>query len=288
MKFFRATLFALTLLLFFVISQWPSENVKVVFCDVGQGDGAIVIKGTFQALIDTGPKNGGVVECLSSHLPFWDREIEVLINSHPEVDHLGDLAAVVEHYKVGTILLDGKLPNEKLAQTIRKMVSGGTKLVVAAAGDRLRYGDLYFDIFWPETKYADLIAWLADERSMVLGKETGVNRYSLVVLMSFGGSRVLFTGDIGEGEEVELVSSGRLGNVDVLKAAHHGSKFSSSEAFVEAVRPKLTVFSVGKNNYGHPTGEAIERVMGVGSRIWRTDKQGELELISDGKKIRVL
>lgn len=287
MKVFRVLLVTLTLSALFAIRQWPSEAVRVVFCDVGQGDAALVIKGDFQALIDTGPRNGTVVECLSNHLPFWDRQVEVLINSHPEADHLGDLGAVKEHYTVGTILLNGKLPAEKFAQTIREMVSSGTRLVVTAAGDRLRYGDLYFDVFWPESKNDDLTAWLSEGQTAVLGRETGLNRYSLVVLMSFGENKILFTGDIGEGEEAELVSDPRLRNVDVLKAAHHGSKFSSSEEFIEAVRPKLTVFSAGKNNYGHPTAEAVGRVMAVGSKIWRTDKQGELELVSDGKTIRI-
>jgi competence protein ComEC len=283
MKVRRFFLLTFSLIFLFAIWQWPDGKLHIVFCDVGQGDASLVVKGSFQALIDTGPMRGNVVECLSGHMPFWDKELELLINSHPEADHLGDLADVAEHFRIGMFVVDGKMPAGTLAETIKVMVSAGTKLVGAQGGDRLLYGDLYFDILWPEEKSDDLLAWVDGSERAVLGKETGLNRYSLVMKMRYGETSVLFTGDIGEGEEQELVTSGRLGKVDVLKGAHHGSKFSSSTEFLSTVKPWLTVFSVGKNSYGHPTEEAMGRVAEAGSKIWRTDRQGELELVSDGR-----
>ena len=238
------------LLLAWVIGQAPDGKLHLVFCDVGQGDAAVVIKGSFQMLIDTGPKNGGVVACLGRQIPFWDRQIEIFVNSHPQADHIGALAEVEKRYQIG-----------------KKWPAG-------VAGDRIRYGDLSFDVLWP---YFTLRA--------SKGKPDDPNQLSVVVELNYGKFRALFTGDLGAEEERLLADSGRLTAVEVLKVAHHGSKYSSAAEFLSAVRPKLAVISVGKNNYGHPTSQALERLKAVGARIWRTDRQGELEIVIDGKNV---
>lgn len=243
----RKTLFwsvaLIFLLLTWVVGQAPDGKLHVIFCDVGQGDASLIVKGDFQMLIDTGPKNGGVAACLARHMPFWDQQIEVFVNSHPQADHIGALAEVEGRYRIG-----------------KKWLTG-------VAGDRIRYGDLGFDILWPA------------ESSRVLGASTDPNQLSVVVNLVYGEFSALFTGDLGEAEERALARDGLLRQIDVLKVAHHGSKYSSSAEFLSAVRPKLAVISVGRNNYGHPTGEALERLKAVGARIWRTDKQGELEIV---------
>ncbi len=235
------------LLLAWVIGQAPDGKLHLVFCDVGQGDAGLIIKGDFQVLIDTGPKNGGVVACLSAQMPFWDRQIEVFVNSHPQADHIGALAEVEKRYQIGK------------------------KLLAGVAGDRIRYGDLSFDVLWPAAS------------GRVLGASTDPNQLSVVVEVDYGKFKALFTGDLGATEERLLADSGRLTVIDVLKVAHHGSKYSSAAEFLSAVAPKLALISVGKNNYGHPTAEALERLGAVGARIWRTDRQGELEIVTDGK-----
>ena len=237
------------LLLAWVVGQAPDDKLHLVFCDVGQGDASLIIKGDFQMLIDTGPKNGGVVACLGRQMPFWDRQIEVLVNSHPQADHVGALAEVEKRYEIGKKLLTG------------------------VAGDRIRYGDLAFDVVWPS------------ESGRVPGTSTDPNQLSVVIELNYGKFRALFTGDLGEVEERVLARDGSLRGTDVLKVAHHGSKYSSSAEFLSAVAPKLAVISVGKNNYGHPTNEALVRLAAAGARIWRTDKQGELEIITDGRNV---
>ncbi len=237
------------LLLTWVVGQAPDGKLHLIFCDVGQGDAGLIIKGDFQMLIDTGSKNGGVLACLSDHVPFWDKRIEVFMNSHPQADHIGALAEVESRYEIGK------------------------KLLAGVAGDRIRYGSLSFDVLWPV------------ESGRVLGASTDPNQLSVVVELNYEKFRALFTGDLGEGEELALVAAGVLKKLDVLKVAHHGSKYSSSAEFLSVVRPKLAVISVGKNNYGHPTAEALERLKAVGARIWRTDKQGELEIVTDGKNV---
>ena len=111
---------------------------------------------------------------------------------------------------------------------------------------------------------------------------TDPNVFSNVMLGSFGQSKFLLTGDIDVAIEGELVNAG-LAAADVLKVAHHGSKYSSSENFLKAVSPKLAIVSAGrKNRFGHPTPETLERLKTVGARVFRTDELGDVELISNG------
>jgi len=118
--------------------------------------------------------------------------------------------------------------------------------------------------------------------------KTEANEQSVVLKLIYGGFSVLLTGDIGSETEQVLVNSGSNLRSNVLKVGHHGSKFSSSEEFLRAVKPALAVISVGKKNrYGHPTQETLGRLRAVGARILRTDESGHIEIVSDGEKLWV-
>lgn len=245
-KRFKGALLILLLVLFWVYRQWPDDKVHVIFCDVGQGDANLIVKGNFQLLIDAGPPNGKVVACLSKHIPFWDKQIEIFISTHNQKDHVGGLSDLEKHYQI----------KEKF----------GANLI---AGDRFRYADLYFDILWPVER-----AEAAD-----------ANQTAVVGSLKFGGFRALFTADIGEGEELALVQEGVLEKIDVLKVAHHGSKFSSSQTFLEKVVPNEAVISVGKNNtYGHPAAVILSRFEILRQRVWRTDNNGTVEVVTNGQR----
>lgn len=255
MNWFRKGVLVCLLSVLLAVKQLPDNKLHLIFCDVGQGDASLITKGNFQMLVDTGPKKGGVVDCLGRHIPFWDKKIEVVLISHPQADHMGDLGQVEEHYQI-----------EK-------------KLLTSTNGDRIRYGNLSFDILWP-TK---------EVREDVLGASTDLNQLSTVARLNYGQFRALFTGDLGEVGERALVDEGVLSRITVLKVAHHGSKYSSSEEFLDATKPKWAVISVGaKNSYGHPTSEALGRLRMVGARLLRTDRDGEIEFVSDGKKVGVV
>ncbi len=283
MKWWRMGVGIAILSLIFTLIQLPDEKLHLIFCDVGQGDASLITKGDFQMLIDTGPKNGGVMECLSEHVPFWDRTLEVFVNTHPQEDHLGDLTAVSNHYEIGEVVLSSEEPAGKNTQSVYKMIeSGKIRRVIARKGDRLRYGELYFDVLWPV--FTEATAGKPD----VLGASSDDNAGSLVLAMGFPGFSALFTGDIGIDQELALDGAGVLTPVEVLKVAHHGSKYSSSMVFDEKVRPKWAVVSVGaKNSYGHPAAEILKRFDILGSRILRTDQNGEVEFVADGKSYRL-
>lgn len=230
--------------------QWPDGKLKVVFCDVGQGDAALVVLGSFQALIDTGPSEQKLFSCLGKEIPFWDRQIDLVFISHPQTDHNGALKGLLSRYKVGKIV-------EK-----------------ASENDVYRYKDLYFDI-------------LNEGRNTTEGSGNE-NEDSMVVFLMYFDFSVLFTADIGSETELALLDKGVLKNTSVLKVPHHGSKFSSSSLFLERLRPTVAVVSVGaKNNYGHPNGDTLMRLEQVKAKIFRTDLLGNIEVIFDAGKLKV-
>ena len=237
-----------------VWQQWPDSRLHLVFCDVGQGDGAIVVLGAFQAVVDTGAYEDRMVQCLSKNTPFWDRKIEVIFLSHADKDHAGALPGIRKRYVVQKIV---DHPHIK---------------------DIVRYGNLSFDII----KGSEPVV------TSVTGGGSESNESSVVMRMVYVGFSALFTGDLHEDSELALVEMGVLRKTDVLKVSHHGSKYGSGKEFLDRLRPKLAVISVGeKNNYGHPNGDALIRLEVVGAKILRTDKMGMVSILSDGKTMEV-
>lgn len=250
--------------------QMPDGNLHVVFCDVGQGDAILVVYNNTQLLVDGGPGGEGVLKCLESHMPFWDRRIEVLVVTHGEKDHAGGLDDVAARYEVGVVVDNGVASGE---ENYRRLVAeAGEKMKILGKGDRVKAGPIEVEI-------------LGTIKAAENGEEINLNSGSLVGMLAFGKLKVLLAGDIGEQEELALVKEGVIKGADVLKVAHHGSKFSSSEAFLEAVSPRLAVISVGKDNrFGHPAAETLRRIDMVRASLKRTDIDGEVEVISDGDK----
>jgi len=234
--------------------QWPDGKLRIIFCDVGQGDAALVVLGPFQALIDTGPSEKKLFACLGKEMPFWDRGIDLVFISHPQVDHNGALKGLLSRYKVGKVI-------EK-----------------ARDKDVYRYKDLYFDILLGGGDGAE-----TGEKS-----SSRENEDSMVIYLRYQGFSSLFTADIGEKTELALVDLGVLRKTNVLKVPHHGSKFSSSFLFLDKLRPSVAVISVGaKNSYGHPHGDTLMRLDQVKTEIFRTDKQGDVEVVFDGTGMQV-
>lgn len=260
----------------------PDGNLHVVFCDVGQGDAILIIKNEMQMLVDAGPGKR-VMECLDENIPFWDKKIEVVMNTHPDRDHIGGLDEVMGEFEVGKLVINGvRGENDDSWKVLELVEERGVEVVIPRAGDKILMGEVEFEVWWPEDRQGEVMAWRDGDYGAEEGEEE-MNRASVVGLLSWNDFEVLLTGDIGQAEELALKRSGVLKSVDVLKVSHHGSKFSSSEEFLEMVRPKEAVIMVGeKNSFGHPTDEVLMRLEMVGSRVWRTDKQGEIEIVSDG------
>lgn len=260
----------------------PDGNLHVVFCDVGQGDAILVSQGEVEMLIDTGPGEA-VMGCLDEQIPFWDKKIEVVVISHEDRDHIGGLDKVMEEYEVEKLVINGVRSGNEDSEEVRELVRElGVEVKVAERGDRIVMGEVEMEFWWPEEEQSQVLAWRDGDEIGGKGEEGG-NEMSLVGLLSYGDFEVLLTGDISEAEELAMERMGVLRKVEVLKVAHHGSKFSSSESFLKEVRPDEAVIMVGeKNSFGHPSSEVLMRLEAVESRVWRTDQVGDIEIVSDG------
>ncbi len=276
------------------VLTYPDQNLHIIFCDVGQGDAILITKGTTQILVDGGPGNK-VLSCLSNHIPFWDRTIEMVVATHLEKDHLGGLPDVIERYDVTQLISHSLVNDTAIFWAFRdRILEKNIPVYSPKAGDKIQLAGISIKILSPQEKMGDELVWknqhLRGETGH-LGGGSGVlsaytyqvepNEASIVTLLSYGNFDVLLPGDISSQIE-RVIEVGK--SVEILKIAHHGSKYSSSEEFLEQMNPDLAVISVGKNSYGHPTEEVIERLKNLEVKILRTDLDGEIEVVSDGKK----
>lgn len=288
MKKLLAFLAFLAALIWAAVFYFPDNNLHLVFCNVGQGDAILVSKGFNQVLIDGGPDER-VLECLSDNLPFWDRTIEMVVLTHPQADHLTGLISVLERYNVGHFVVNNIVNDTERFWRFREaLIEEGTEIYNPKVGDKIKIANMSFTVLWPQEKLGNPLVWKREAREKVLGASAysgDFNETSVVLYLQFGNFCALLTGDIGQDTEAQL---DRVGPCQVLKVAHHGSKYSTSAEFLKKTQPDLAVISVGKNRFGHPTREVLDRLTSAGAKILRTDQKGEIEIVSDGRGYRVI
>lgn len=275
-----AALAAATICLALAISHRPDGATRVTMLDVGQGD-AILVESSRggRMLVDGGPDPGRLMIALDEHLPAWDHRIDILVLTHPHEDHVGGLAELLSRYRVGRIYEPGMIgPGPGYAAWAAILGHGGRPHGMLSTGDRLSLDDIRFRVLWPDPGRVP-------EHPADGG--TAINNVSIVLLGEVGGQRFLLAGDIEEEVDPELLTRG-LPHVDLLKVAHHGSKTSSTQAFLDAVHPRVAVVSVGLGNpYGHPAPATIDRLRTVAQQTYRTDRDGTVEVRLDGASLHV-
>jgi len=250
-----------------------NQLLKVTFFDVGQGDSIFIeTPGGRQILIDGGPDNT-VLGKLAKEMPFYDRDIDIVVATHPDADHIAGLVDVLENYDIGLVIDSGDFKGTGVFQEYLDILKERNySYKKARAGDRIKIGeDIILEILNPEEEL--------HEKS---------NNNSVVIRMDYRDDSFLFTGDAERLVEYKLVRRGRNIDVDVMQVAHHGSKTSSSALFLEEVRPELAVISVGENNrYRHPYSAVLENLEKYGIKVLRTDILGDIKFLSDGRGILV-
>lgn len=255
------------------------NKLHVVFCDVGQGD-AIYIRTPkgFDMLVDGGPNNA-VLSCLSKHMPFWDRTIDIVLLTHPHADHMAGFPAVFKEYGVRHFVTE-KLDNDtdifRLVIDLVAKQKISKKFVIA--GNRIKTSDgVVFNFVGPTAEFL--------EQTSPGGKIGESAEFaSIETLVSYGKFKLLLTGDSQAGELKESIDSGNISNIDVLQVPHHGSKTGLAESIIQTLYPKLAAVSVGKNKYGHPSPEVMKILRNNDIKILRTDEKGDIEVIADGEK----
>ena len=267
-----------------VLGFHPSGKLKVTCLDVGQGDGILVeTPDNHHFLIDGGSSSQSDLGryCLLPALKSQGISyLDGLFISHTDKDHISGAKELLEYMGNGlTTIRAGYLvlPSwaekpeawEELSDAAQK---AGIKIVTGKKGDELHCGLVSFSILWPEKN--------------ATGKD--VNEEAMVMELSFGEFQMLFTGDIGADTEKKLLASGILKDVDCLKVGHHGSRYSTTEAFLEKIKPELAIISCSSTNtYGHPSPETVERLEAAGSQVEYTMKNGAITVETDGKKLKI-
>jgi len=278
-------------LVWLAVFSFPDNRLRLVFCDVGQGDAILLIKGFSQVLIDGGP-NDKVLSCLAKNMPFFDKTIEVVALTHPEADHLTGLNPVIDKYEV-KYFITGPVGNEAAAYSAlteklkNKNGKRQIKIKNVYAGEKIRVGEIILESVWPEKEWVTEKLEVGGEKwemglqtsPFILGAKTEhkkLNDFSLVFLLSYKGLEVLLMGDADSRIQGEMMRINSLNQVDILKFPHHGSKTGIAEEFLAKIKPKEAIISVGRNSYGHPTTEALDLLKKYGVKVRRTDLEGEI------------
>lgn len=228
------------------------KRVRVIICNVGQGEAVLVTSGGFQLLIDTGPPTNGVLRCLGNNMAWTDKLIEVVVISHADADHSGGLAGIMDHYRIGNLYSATRLEgvNEQINYTDN-----------LRQNDHIRYEKIDYEILSP----------------VILEGNTNID--SVVGMVSYEDKKMLVMGDVPAEIEQRLVWREVLNRnkVSLLVVSHHGSGEATSEELLTAVSPEEAIISVGKNNkFGHPAGVVMERLERRGIRVRRTDREGDI------------
>lgn len=250
------------------------NEIFIHIIDVGQGDAILIQSAGGNVLVDTGTNDSE--NTLVAHLRACGvKRVDYMICSHPHSDHIGGADAVLENFEVTTVLIPY---TDEMSLDIDSMLlsigSAAPSIINPSRGDTFTLGDMTFTTLTP------------------LGDIDDYNDMSLVVKLTFGETSFLFTGDIGEDMERELISVYKGGELDCdfLKIAHHGSNTSTCAEFIAAVTPTVAAVSCGEyNDFGHPRHEVLERLRSGGcEEIYRTDKMSSIILKSDGNELTLV
>lgn len=284
-KFVLKTYKVIFIIIFLIgIYQFP-QNLKIHFLDVGQGDACFMITPNHKTiLLDGGGSSSSSFDVGKDTLiPYLldkgYKKIDYIWISHFDQDHVGGILPVLEEFKIGQIYISKQ---EEISENYKKFLKiveqKNLKVQVVKAGDKIIIDDVHFDILWPVEKQIE---------------ENILNNNAIVMKLQYKKFSMLFSGDIEAIAEKEILNRYK-NNIDMLKAtvlkvAHHGSKSSSTEAFLKAVNSKVAIIGVGENNmFGHPNEEVVKRIEDLGMKIFRTDVNGEITIeINHKSKVKI-
>ena len=243
------------------------EDLEIYFFDVGQADSILIRQKDYVVLIDAGNNEDGenIVNYLKNDLSIND--IDIVVGTHPHEDHIGGLDDIIDAFDIEKIYMPDVISTSKTFEDVLDSIENKNySLTIPEIGDEIELGDMIFEVLYTGTDESDL------------------NNTSIVLKLTFGNTSYLFTGDATS--ETEKLLLNKDIKVDVLKVGHHGSKYSSTNEFLNKVNPTYAIIMVGQNNsYGHPTNETLNRLENNNVIIYRTDEDGTIKLTSDGDNI---
>lgn len=249
------------------------SDLKVHYIDVGQADATLFqysdVGQDYTILFDTGDWRGNeVVDYLHSQNVS---SIDLVVVSHPDADHIGQLDQVMNTFDVGEVWLSGnESSSETFQRGIEAVINSGADFHEPRTGEEYEIGPLEIDVLYPES---------------ISGKS---NEESVSLLFTYGSTKFLFTGDAARSDELKMMNSGIDIQADILQLGHHGSNTSSDPAFIDAVNPSVAIYSAGSDNsYGHPSAEVVSLIESTGIKLYGTDVHGTVVVTSDGENYNI-
>ncbi len=254
-----------------------ASGLTLHFLDVGQGDGAVLRTPAGRwVVIDAGPRSGHSDAGRRVVVPFLMRsrvrELAALIVSHAHADHLGGVSSVLDRFPATLVLEPGERVADPLYyEFLDALAAKGIPWHAARRDERFVLDGVSFTVLHPDPGWG---GWGED-----------VNEDSLVLLIEYGSFQALFAGDAGFPAEGEMRSRARA--IDLLKVGHHGSRGSTGDEWLDSLRARAAVISVGQNKYGHPSPPTLQRLRGHRVDVWRTDRDGLVAVTTDGARMTI-
>jgi competence protein ComEC len=237
--------------------------------DVDQGDAILLISPSGKQILIDGGRDLAPLSHLGRILPLTDRTIELLVLTHPDLDHVAAFPELLKRYRIGAVLLTGVAAKAPAYEVfLQRLKDQNIPLLFADPALDLDLGDgLVLDIVWPPPG--------------LLGKTVpNTNDTSIVMRALYRDHEILLTGDVEEKGEAGILASGADISADILKVGHHGSKTSSTTGFLLEVNPRLAIVSAGRDNdYGHPHAVVMKRFESMGIPVRVTAEEGTVSLI---------
>ncbi len=249
----------------------PDGQLHIVFMNVGQGDATFIqTPSGRQILVDGGLYPSILNDQLGRQMPFWDKEIDLLVATHADADHVSGLVGVFDRYRVNQLITNGEGfgTSPIYDEVLTAAETQATEIRPVQAGEVIEFGDgVRLEVVHPGPVLVE------DNR----------NENSVAMRLVYGDFTFLFTGDAEQAGEAEMLAAGRPLTALVFKAGHHGSNSSSSMPMLHAVQPQIVIVSAGVDNrFGHPAPEMLERATAVGAVVLRTDELGTIRVTTNG------
>ncbi|MDO8512935.1 MAG: MBL fold metallo-hydrolase [bacterium] len=253
------------------VVKHPAPDFRMYFLNVGQGDATYLSFPDGQdALVDGGPGDRVLTE-LGQVMPFWDKDLDLVVVTHNHSDHISGLVGVLKRYQVNEIWLSGAIhTSNQYLEMLRLIKNKKIPVKIVEEGEEKYFDQVKVRVVYPDENWQGR-------------KPEDQHEATVVTRWTYGKFALLLTGDLGTAQIERITSSREIIKADILKVPHHGSATGLNKEFLEKISPKAAVISVGKNNsFGHPKQSILNLLKHYYIKTYRTDQNGRVEFESDG------